>query len=82
MSQPKFRKHSRRLGRALIWFALAGVALKWSWNLWGADLFGLPEIKYVHALAFAVTLAALGWVWRGTTDDVRPPCLRRMEGGD
>lgn len=54
------RGRGRALALALGGSFLAGVAVLWCWNTLAADLFGLPEMQFRHAIAAASAILVVG----------------------
>ncbi len=54
------RKHGtmKATVAAISSFAAGSILVLWSWNVLAVDLFGLPEARFKHAVAFALLMAA------------------------
>ena len=54
------KRHGRTLGIALVATLVWGAAALWSWNTLAAELLGLPEMAYRHALALGILVLSVG----------------------
>lgn len=59
MSQQS-KRQGKTFGIVLFTLLLWGIASLWAWNTFAADLLGLPEMKYRHALALGILLLSAG----------------------
>lgn len=57
---PRFNRHGRAAGLGLLGLLACSIAVLWSWNSFAADLLGLPEMGWRHALALCLMVLCLG----------------------
>jgi len=57
---PQTRQHGRTIGLGLFAVLLCSIAILWSWNGLMAELFGLPQMEWRHALALCLLALCLG----------------------
>jgi len=54
------KRHGKIFGIALFALVVWSIAALWSWNSFAAELLGLPEMAYRHALALGILVLSAG----------------------